>query len=446
MGSCRKAFTGVLACTLVLVLAAPSLARVPNQTPRRRLEGEVSRSLSLPAARGTVAGILVERGGAPVISMNAERALTPASLTKILTTSAALLSFGPLHRFETRVVASVKPAAGVVAGDLILIGGGDPAFVTEAYGRERFLPSADDPAPIPVFTSGFSTVEDLADAVRRAGVTRVTGDLLVDESWFDRERTQRGWLPTYQKRNSVEVGNLSAMTVNEGVTDVKATLPAADPAGSAAGLLRAALAKRGVSIAGGTLHGLAPRNAAKIAGVPSPTVADLVFYTNRWSVNYPPEMLLKAMGARFGGAGTTEAGVKVLVRTLQKARIPLDGLQLSDGSGLSIQNRITPRTIAAVIRRSLDDQTPAGAAIRESLPVAGGPGTLLKRMRTGPAAGNLRGKTAFIKGVRGMAGWVNGLDGQPIVYVTLFNDAGRPGQLTAPIDLIGMALARFPYF
>jgi D-alanyl-D-alanine carboxypeptidase/D-alanyl-D-alanine-endopeptidase (penicillin-binding protein 4) len=449
MKSRSAASSFVLACVLALLsgpLSGAGEARVPNQTPRRRLETEVSRSLTSPAARGAVAGVLVERGGSPVIGVNVDRPLTPASLTKLATTTAALLKFGPTHRFETKVVSSAKPAGGTVAGDLVLVGGGDPAFVTEAYGRKRFLPSPGDPAPVSVFRTGFATVEDLARRVRAAGVERVTGDLVVDESLFDSVRTQRGWLPTYQKKGSVDVGNLSAMTVNEGFADVDQTLPSADPAGNAARLLRSALASRGVSVTGDVRHGRAPSKPQLIARVVSPTVADIVFYTNRWSVNYPPEMLVKGLGAKFGGAGTTEAGVRVMRDALAKIQIPLDGFSLSDASGLSVYNRLTPKTIAALIRHALDDQGPTGTAMRDSMPVAGGPGTLLKRLRGTPAAGNLRGKTALIRGVRGMAGWVTGTDGSTIVYVTLFNDAASAGSLTAALDYIGVALVRFPYF
>lgn len=438
----RAATAGLIA---VVAVAPDAQARVPNQTPRRRLEGRVSSTLGSASLRGSVAGLLVERGRAPVIELNADRPLVPASLTKLATTTAAVLRFGPEHRFATSAVAAAAPSRGTLAGDLVLVGGGDPVFVTDAYGRERFVPKPDDPAPAPAFPNGYATVESLAAAIRTAGVRRIAGGIVVDASLFDAKRTAPGWLASYTRRNSVDIGTLSALALNEGFADLDGNVAAASPATGAGAALKAALQRLGVSVAGPIRTGRAPRPAVAVAAVSSPTVADLVVWCNRYSINYTAEMLTKALGARFGSGGTTAAGAAVVRATLADAGIPVEGLSLYDGSGLSLQNRMTPRTIAALLRWALDDETPAGETLRASLPVAGGPGTLAKRLRTAPAAGNLRGKTGLVRGVRGMAGWVTGLDGSRFVYVTLFNDAASARSLTTPIDLIGLALARFPY-
>lgn len=426
-------------------MSGEAYARVPSQTPKRRLDGTLARSLGAPAARGATAGVFAERGGTPIISLNADRPFTPASLTKIATTVAALSRFGVEHRFATRAVAAAATTGGVIGGDLILVGGGDPTFASRAYAAKRYLPKPNDPAPVTLFPSGFVTTEDLAQAVRNAGVRAIEGNLLVDETLFDSARTQPGWIASYQKKGSVEVGNLSAMTINEGFADIEGDIVAPEPGLVAGRAFADALRAAGVTLSGTVRYGRAPARARQIARVSSPTMTDLVGYTNRYSVNYCAEMLLKGLGARFGGAGTTEAGVRVLTQTLSKAQIPMEGFRLSDGSGLSVNNLITPRTIAALLRRAVEDPTEAGVAMRSSMPVAGAPGTLLRRLREAPAGGNLRGKTALIRGVRGMAGWVTGTDGSVIVYVTLFNDAASARLLTSPIDLIGFTLARFPY-
>jgi D-alanyl-D-alanine carboxypeptidase/D-alanyl-D-alanine-endopeptidase (penicillin-binding protein 4) len=129
--------------------------------------------------------------------------------------------------------------------------------------------------------------------------------------------------------------------------------------------------------------------------------------------------------------------------TLSKAGIPLQGFTQIDGSGLSTFNRATPRTLGAILNWILTARGAEGQAMRDSLPVAGGPGTLFKRMTKPPTGGNLRGKTAFIRHVRGMAGWVTPSDGVPLVYVLLFNAVPRPLDLTSPLDLMGLALALF---
>lgn len=442
----KRRLSVIAAATVVALLASalPAAARVPHQTPRRKLEGAVSNSLSSKAAAGSVAGILITRGAATVFEMNGDRPLTPASLTKLATTLVALIKFGPEHRFATRV-AGRAPRGGVVDGDLTLIGGGDPTLSTAAYAAKRYLPAPDDPLPVPVYDTAVPTIETLASAIAAKGIRRVTGSLIVDESIFDEKRTQQGWLPSYQKRNSVEVGNLSGLAIDEGFADVDGNLVEADPAMRAGRLLAAALARRGVSIGRGVARGTAGAKPNVLARVASPPLDEIVRYTNRYSVNFAAEMLLKNLGAAFGPAGTAAAGVAVIRETLAGKRIPVSDMVLTDGSGLSVLNRLTPRTISGILRYALADETPAGASMRDSLPVAGGPGTLFKRLRQAPAVGNLRGKTGLIRSVRGMAGWVEGRDGSTLTYVTIFNDAASASRLTTPIDVIALALARFPY-
>jgi D-alanyl-D-alanine carboxypeptidase/D-alanyl-D-alanine-endopeptidase (penicillin-binding protein 4) len=434
----------IVACLAASLLAgAPADARVPGRTPRRQIESRLRQTLAAPEARGATPGVLAVRGGVPLVAVNADRPMAPASLAKLATTTAALLRFGPTARFPTRVVGA-RPVAGVVTGGLALVGGGDPTFATETYRREHFLPKPDDPIPIPTFRSGSPTVEQLAAAVARAGVRRVVGDLVVDESLFDSQRTQPGWLPIYQT-GEPDIANISALPVNEGFLDLDQMRLAPSPPIAAGDIFRQALAARGIAVTGGVRAGrIAPR-AHELARVLSPPLSEIVFWTNRWSINYPAELLMKNLGARFGGAGTTAAGARVVRATLARAGIPTAGLALADGSGLSTFNRITPRTIAAIISFALNDRTGVGAALRDSFPVAGGPGTLFKRMTKAPTGGNLRGKTGFIRHVRAMAGWVTAADGTPVVYVVMFNGAARPIALTSVLDLFGIALALFPY-
>ncbi len=425
---------------LALASAAPALARVPDKTPKRRLEASIRRTMSLPPARPATPGILILRGGRPAVSINPDRAFLPASLLKLATTTTAVIKFGPDHRFPTRLLG--RPPSGGVTGTVVLIGGGDPTFASEAYRREHFVPKPDDPIPVPVFASGSPTVERLAAAISAAGVRRIQGDLRVEDSLFDARRTQPGWIADYQ-RNDPDVGNLGALTVNEGYSDVVGNVLYADPAVGAGRQLVAALAARGVIVTGKVRRGGAPSGSRELARVVSPPLAEIVDYTNRYSANYSAELTLKGLGASFGGAGTTAAGVRVVRETLADIKIPLDGFVMADGSGLSLNNRMTPRMIGAILDWILHAEGKGGDVLRNSLPVAGGPGTIFKRMTKPPTGGNLRGKTGFIRRVRGMAGWVTPSDGVPLVYVALFNDAPSPLALTTPLDLIGTAVALF---
>jgi serine-type D-Ala-D-Ala carboxypeptidase/endopeptidase (penicillin-binding protein 4) len=435
----RRVLALVAAGALALT-AVPAHAYVPDETPKRHLEAKIRRTIALPAARPATAGILVLRGGRTAIAINADRSFRPASLLKLATTTAAVMRFGPAYRFTTRVVGT-RPVAGVT-GTVWLVGGGDPTFASSGYRKEHFIPKPDDPIPVPVFASGSPTVEGFADLIVRAGIRRVAGDLMVDDTIFDGRRTQPGWIPDYQ-RNDPDIGNIDGLTVNEGFADVKGDHVAPQPAINAGLLLKGALAARGVVVTGAVRHGRAPRDRAELARVLSPPLSEIVQYTNRYSANYPAEMLLKGLGARFGGGGTTVQGVAVVRAALNTIRMPLDGLVMADGSGLSLFNRARPRMLAAILQWILTAAGPDGNVLRATLPVAGGPGTLFKRMNRWPTLNNLRGKTGFIRHVRGMAGWVTPLDGVPLVYVALFNDVPKPLALTSPLDLIGTALAFF---
>jgi serine-type D-Ala-D-Ala carboxypeptidase/endopeptidase (penicillin-binding protein 4) len=351
-----------------------------------------------------------------------------------------MVRFGTDYRFATRVVGR-KPKGGTT-GTVTLVGGGDPTLATLAYRHYNFFPKPNDPVPVPVFATSSPTIEQLAAVVAAAGVRRVSGDLVVDDTLFDARRTQPGWIPDYT-RNDPDVAYLSALTVNEGYSDVKGMHLYPDPATGAGVALKSALARIGIVVTGSVRRGRAPSGATQLARVLSPPLSQIIGYTNRYSINYDAELLLKSLGARFGGAGTSPAGAKVVRATLTQLGIPLDGLSQIDGSGLSTLNRISPSTIAAIVSWIVAAKGKEAEALRASFPVAGGPGTLFKRMTKPPTGGNLRGKTGFIRHVRGMAGWVTPPDGVPLVYVAIFNGARNALDLTSPLDLIGLALALF---
>jgi D-alanyl-D-alanine carboxypeptidase/D-alanyl-D-alanine-endopeptidase (penicillin-binding protein 4) len=435
----RTRVLALVAAGALALGASPAWAYVPEKTPKRHLEASIRRTIALPPARPARPGILVLRAGRPVLDINSSKIFLPASLIKLATTTAAIIRFGPDHRFATRFTGS-KSSGGVV-GTAWLVGGGDPTLATRAYVKENYIPKPDDPIPVPIYPGGSPTIEQLAAKIRSAGVKRVN-TLYVDDTLFDARRTQPGWIPDYL-RNDPDIAYIDALTYNEGYSDLEGNKLLSDPALGTGQALKNALAAAGVTVTGAVHRGRAPRNAGELARVESPPLADIVRYTNRYSMNYPAEFMTKALGASFGGAGTTPAGVNVIRDTLAKIGIPTAGMTMLDGSGLSTLDRATPRMLGAILEWILSSTGAGGDALRASLPVAGGPGTLFKRMTRPPTGGNLRGKTGFIRHVRGMAGWVTPSDGVPLIYVALFNDAPKPLDLTTPLDMIGLALALF---
>ena len=428
----------LLLVALVLVPATPAGAYVPERTPHREAEASVRAALDEPEARGTLPAILVVRGGRTLFALNADRAMQPASVIKLLTTAAALERFGPAHRFHTRVLARARAAT---VPSLYLVGGGDPTLATERYRKMRFEPKPSDEIQRPAFASGSPTIEQLASRVAAAGIRVVSGDLVADESLFDTVRTQAGW-PGRYLAGDAESGLLSALTVDEGRAGPKGP-NLASPAAAAGEALRAALRARGVRVNGALRVGRAPAGNVEVARVSSPPLSEIVDFINRYSINYHIELLLKALGAAHGDAGTTAAGVAVVKATLTQLGVRADELLMADASGLSIDDRVSARTVAALLDRVLTATGPAWEAMRESIPAAAGPGTLVRRMRGTPAAGNLRGKTGSIRGVRAMAGWVVGRDGVPLIYVAMFNGSALTAK-AKPLDLLGSLLAGYP--
>lgn len=415
----------------VLFLQAPPVrAYVPEETPTRRIEGTGRALLTDRAVSSSRAGVLLLRGGRTVLSVNADDVFRPASVIKLFTTTAAITRFGPDHRFATRVLRR--------GHDLYLIGGGDPTLATEAYRRRRFLPKPTDAIKRPAFTEASPTMEDLAAAVARTGVRRVSR-VVGDERLFDTVRTQQGWPARYLGRDPL-TGLLGALSVNEGRADLKGLVLEKDPPRSAVNAFVAALRARGITVGAGSV-GSAPAAAKEIARVSSPPLAEIVDFVNRYSINYAAELLLKHLGARANGRGTTAGGVAEVRSVMAELKVPTAGLRMGDGSGLSSVNLVTPTSVARLLAVILAGSGPGFAALRGSIPTAGGPGTLLRRSGPGPARGNLFAKTGTVRTVRAFAGWVTPTGGQPVVFVLLFNSTGNVAAFNAPFDLFGAALA-----
>ena len=183
---------------------------------------------------------------------------------------------------------------------------------------------------------------------------------------------------------------------------------------------------RGVEVARAPRAGNAPRSAALVASVRSPSIAALVRRTNQISDNYYAETLLKGLGARFAGAGSTTAGANVVQRFQQELGVSSTVL---DGSGLSRGNAISPRNVGRLL--TAVRQRPWFDPFYRSLPLAGRSGTLRKRMRRTAAAGRCRAKTGTLRNVSALAGYCRSPDGSP--FAVLMNGVnvwrgGAPGQ------------------
>jgi serine-type D-Ala-D-Ala carboxypeptidase/endopeptidase (penicillin-binding protein 4) len=253
----------------------------------------------------------------------------------------------------------------------------------------------------------------LARQVAAGGIRHVTGRILGDESWFDSRRTGLGWKADFYLHQSPA---LSALIVNRGWTGRYET---SRPALYAAQLFRTDLRRAGIGVAGAAALGVATDAATSLASVESPPISALVRHMDVYSDNFYAEMLLKEVGAVQGSAGSSAAGVAVTRRLLAAAGVPLAGVRMVDGSGLSLIDRWTPAGLATPLRTMWlnPDLQPY---VVPSLPIAGETGTLEYRMRTGPAHGHVRAKTGTTANSSALSGFV----GDRYVFSILEN--GRP--------------------
>jgi D-alanyl-D-alanine carboxypeptidase/D-alanyl-D-alanine-endopeptidase (penicillin-binding protein 4) len=339
-----------------------------------------------PAQTGAV--VVDLRTGQTLFASNANLSLRPASNEKLATTYAALTALGPSFRIETDVLGDGRESGATWLGNLILKGYGDPALTSAEIGS-------------------------LARQVAATGIRHVNGRILGDESWFDTRRTGVGWKARFYLHESPA---LSALIVNRGWTGSYET---ARPALMAAQLLRIDLRRAGVTVSGDTAIGVASTSAVELASVESPPLSALVRHMDVYSDNFYAEMLLKETGAVQGSGGTAAAGLAVTRRLLAAVGVPLAGVRMVDGSGLSLVDRWTPRALATLLQAMWRDPDLEPYLIR-ALPIAGETGTLQYRMRNGPAHGVVRAKTGTTDNSSALSGFV----GTRYVFSILEN--GRP--------------------
>ncbi len=343
-----------------------------------------------------------------------------ASNTKVFTTSAVLAARGANERIETRVSgAGTLDDRGRWHGSLYLRGGGDPTFGSEAFARRSYLASA--------------SVESLAARLRGYGIHSVTGRVVGDESLFD---SLRGG-PDSGFRTSIYVGPLSALAYDRGLADDRGSAFQSNPPLFAAARLDRELEQRGVDVAGSPTAGPSPEEARELVAVRSPTVARLVQIANTRSDNFFAEILSKGLGAFEIGRGTTAAGAR---RAEAFAREVGASASLADGSGLSRRNVAAPRQVGRLLtglRRR--DEFPA---FFDSLAIAGRTGTLVDRLRSGPAHGRCRAKTGTLSDVSALSGYCVSLGGDTIAFSILMNRVNVSGA-RALQDRMAQAMAAY---
>ncbi|MGH9008843.1 MAG: D-alanyl-D-alanine carboxypeptidase/D-alanyl-D-alanine endopeptidase, partial [Acidimicrobiia bacterium] len=384
------------------VETAPRPVWTPERLPAMLAEAQGTVDLEravdeLVAQSGARTCLAVYEGERPVLLRRPEQSLIPASTQKVLIATAALAALGPDFRYETRVLSDGGPRDGAV-GTLWLVGSGDPTLASPEY--IQFL------ADRPRFQLHQATpLTALADGLKAAGVTAVTGGIVGDDSRYDRTRILPGWKASYVIDN--EVGPLSALLVNGGFTVFEPPEKRADdPAAHAAAELTRLAKAVGISVASPASSGVVPlRTGITVATVRSAPLSDIVAGMLRESDNTAAELLVRELGVAKRHDGSTPAGTQAVTDALTEAKLPTAGLRLGDGSGLEVTNQCNCALLAAALRKPDRGGAPELSPL---LAVAGRSGTLSLRLAGTPLEGKLRAKTGSLNGVSGLAGYLDG--------------------------------------
>jgi serine-type D-Ala-D-Ala carboxypeptidase/endopeptidase (penicillin-binding protein 4) len=384
----------VLFAAVLALLLLPAGAGATNFCPQMRQR--------LVAGGGAASGLFVvdAESGKALCARAAKRPRILASNTKLFTTSAALTRFRPEYRIETGLLTDGRIGFdGTLRGSLYLQGGGDPALGTPSF-YNRYL-------------GGLGTnLLSLRTQLREAGVRGVTGRLYADDTIFDRLRgvADSGYA------TSPYIGPLSGLAFNAGYSGSLSRGFASDPATLAAAKLAGALGAAGISIRSEVARRATPPAAEELASMRSPTMSRLVQATDVYSNNFFAEMLVKLLGAHFGGGGTTAAGAEVVERF---ARSYGSTIHAVDGSGLTRGNRASPYAVVRLLQGVRTSEV--GDEFIQDLALTGQEGTVADRTEGTAAYGRCRTKTGTLTGVSALSGYCFNRSGRITIFSILMN-------------------------
>ena len=404
------------------VVPTPAPALSTGLASFRRVPTIISRELNSDAFAAGVSPFLaslndrscgaVSVDGELMGERNADLAVIPASNQKIPVAAAALERLGSDFRYTTTVTAGSAPQGGVITGDLFLVGGGDPLLSSDWYPASNL-----ELNPVTSPTS----LDTLADRVAAAGVTEVTGSVVGDGSRYDDEYFAPGWGDGVA---GLEGGPYDALMANDSRV-LGDPLRGNDPNEAAAREFTQLLEARGIAVRGEASTGTSPTGAATVASIESAPLSDVIAEMLGNSDNNTAEMVVKELGVTVATPGTREAGLGVVREQLVDWGVDVAPIVLVDGSGLSLDNRLTCDAILTVLQRSGFD-----SAVGQGLPVAGQTGTLATAFVEHPVAGRLRGKTGTLNNppfnvdppaVKALAGFLPVEGGSAVEYVLILN-------------------------
>lgn len=482
---------------LVGIAGAWPLVLAAQGSLARRLDQLLNRA---PFNRASWGVLVLDEQGRTVFERNADRLFVPASTAKLAVTAAASALLPPDYRLTTSVYGTGPLTDGVLQGDLVVYGRGDPGFAAHCYGPDTLAAGVCD--------SMWTRVDALADSLVARGVSEVAGAIVGDGSYFEgtlvhpewegydlnwwyaapvsalgfndnsvnvtwrpgprvgapavirfepdlgnfafenRTRTTRSGtrrtIDFFRRPGTTFIWGEGAVPLGHAGRTEYFALP--DPNLYFAQALRAALERRGVGVAGPNLATMdsllyrAARDTPALVSLASRPMSELIYPLLNGSHNWYAEMLVKLLGRERGEGGSWSAGLDVIRQFLvDSVGVDSSAFSLHDGSGLARGNLISPRAVVQVLRHMRGH--PDNAAFLRALPRPGA-GTLRDRLLCTPADGHLLAKTGSLGQINSLAGYLDRGGGRGYIFdIVANNHTARYADGVAQIDSLVLALA-----
>jgi D-alanyl-D-alanine carboxypeptidase/D-alanyl-D-alanine-endopeptidase (penicillin-binding protein 4) len=479
------------ACLLAQAFAgaqAPPRRSAGREGGIERLRQDLLAETVQPNVRRAVWGVVVHSldRDERLFELNPQTLLVPASTAKILSALSAADAVGWDYRFETNVYAAGPIVDGVLSGDLIVVGSGDPTpdgragdslqvwvEALKAAGLKRIEgriigddDAIDEPRPGAAwswedlgYTSG-ALFGALNATENKMGLTIAPGPrdgqpatLSVEDFAQDRPLLNRAVTRAteetfiWPEQRLGEEALTIAGTIRPGAAPVKLTISTGNPTQWFVTLFRDRLIRSGVTVTGraADIDDVQPRpdraSATLLYTHRSQPLAAIAKVMLKDSINLYGEALMR-LNAGAATPATNDMALEGLRKRLDAWGVPKDGEHVVDGSGLSRRDLIAPETLFLLLKKAFD---PAGSSpFMAGLPVAGVDGSLAARLKNTAAQGNLRAKTGTMSNIRSLAGYLTTRDGEHLAIVVMVNNYEGAGvDATESIDHMAVRLAEF---
>lgn len=439
---------------LVVVLSVSTLARGADAS--EKLTQALIKQLRNPAFDPQRTAVFVAKPGdpQPIVSIQPDLLMNPASCVKIVTAAAALSTLGPDYRFTTKFQTDAPPEQGTIK-NLYIRGDGDPFFVTQEIWR-------------------------MLGRLRQVGIKQISGDLVIDESFFDAytyprqtDESKRAYAAAtsavavnfnsisimiapgtkqgeaalvtidppndyIQLKNEVKTGSKLNVKIDQSVGEdseivlVSGSIPLKttakafyrnvfEPTLYAGSVIHSLLLQHGITVSGKIRGGKTPEGAHFLFQEPSKPLGLIIRDMNKFSNNFVAEQLLKHMGAvRKGEPGTTSKGVEVLQEYLALIGIPKGSYTVENGSGFSNVTRLSARQLVKVLTSAYEDFS-IRPDLLASFSILGVDGTMKQWSHPSFLRGRVRAKTGTLGGVSSLAGYIPARDGEVEAFAILAN-------------------------